>query len=121
MKLEINRAEWLRGEGGSDSALLRERDNKKCCLGFFAKALGATDDDIRDIAEPGESSTCAPWPAWVLTEDDDGSMVSSDAISALIQINDGQKLLERDREERIAAIFARHGVEVTFVDGPEAP
>ena len=40
MKLVIDRATWLRGEGHEQSYLLRECDGKMCCLGFFALACG---------------------------------------------------------------------------------
>ena len=38
--LKIDRRTWLRGEGASQSFLLREADGKMCCLGFACLAAG---------------------------------------------------------------------------------
>ena len=116
MRLEINRAKWLRGEGGTKSGLLR-RDGKRCCLGFFAQALGARDDDVAGCSTP-EDATHIHWPEWLLSELDDSYIrtVDSDEAIALIRINDNRALSDAERESVVASIFARHGVEVVFID-----
>ena len=40
MKLIIDRAKWLRGEGADKSYLVRDSDQKMCCLGFYGCSLG---------------------------------------------------------------------------------
>ncbi len=117
MKLEIDRSKWLRGEGGTRSVLYRESDGKMCCLGFYALALGASQKDICQVSEPQESTACVPWPEWALIDLPLSGPANSPETTALMTMNDHMQLLDGDRERAIAAIFARHGVEVTFV-GP---
>ena len=119
MRFKIERHRWLRGEGGADSELLRESDGKMCCLGFYALALGSDENDIAGIGDPETAPSCSAWPEWLLQDrGEDGLMHTDDAIS-LIKINDEQTIGDAHREQRIASIFASHGVEVTFVDGEE--
>lgn len=60
--LVIKGSEWLRGEGGSKSALLRSEDGKKCCLGILALVCGFTEEEIRGVETPSGVVTRTPWP-----------------------------------------------------------
>ena len=53
MILKIDRRTWLRGEGPTDSALLRS-DGEKCCLGFYALACGLAPENILTLKTPSE-------------------------------------------------------------------
>lgn len=107
MNLEISRREWLRNEGMIASRLLRPRDGKRCCVGIYCRALGISDSVLWDRSWPcvGELE----FPTW-LTE---GPDIFTDNLAVT---NDLPGLTEDDREYQIAAVFARHGVVVTFVD-----
>lgn len=51
INVQVDRRRWLRGD--YESFLLRPSDNKMCCLGFVCLELGASEDEIRGVAEPG--------------------------------------------------------------------
>jgi hypothetical protein len=106
-KLIIDRQRWLRGDL-HNSSLLRSSDDKMCCIGFFAKQiLKMSDNDIRDTGTL-QSGQCD----WETHPD----------MAALYDINDVTPETSLDafpdeaREIAIAAIFAKHGVKVEFVD-----
>ncbi len=121
MKLVINRSMWLRGASDGVSSLLRRSDNKMCCLGFYAKACGMSDGNIASYSTPDDLpsplrahfKSISPW-----TFKNEGAC-NSIATLDLIDANDSTSygLTEHCREDRIAKIFADHGVEVEFVDG----
>lgn len=125
MKLTIDRARWIRGGNGDGpeerSCLYRPHDGHMCCLGFFARACGIDKDQIEDEAEP-EDVPRAGWPEWVLRAPDDfaGDYGSADAIKnsadivEIIKVNDDDRLGAAAREAKLAALFARHGIEVEF-------
>lgn len=121
MKLEINRNEWLRGED-KNSCLLRGRDGRMCCLGIYGRAIGIPIDGLLEQMEPerkeDEYGRYYDWPDWLGNPGYvDGKPTDE---QQLITMNDAPSVDESKREQDIAIIFARHGVEVTFYDGPEA-
>lgn len=141
MKLTIDRSRWSRGEGAGDGAcirLLRQSDNKMCCLGFFALACGLTEKQILEMGEPQEPLNDhrlpPPAPYAFLVEADpqeDREPIAWDendepvfpyewspttTANELMATND-DPMPEDVREQRIASHFARQGVEVEFVDG----
>lgn len=120
MKLVINRKIWLHGEGASQSALLRSEDGKMCCLGFFAKACGATDDEIEDrnmmytdVMYPKNNPNFYPFmkssPNAIDVETPPQAI-----LDRLATTNDGRFLSDEDRERYITEDFASFGVEVVF-------
>jgi hypothetical protein len=118
MKLVIDRAKWQRGEPGNGCLL---RDGRMCCLGFLGCALGIPADDLLEEATPGDVENSA-WPEWLLG-DMSGNSTAGDL---LMRINDaalgsgsgGSAVTsEEQREHALAREFAKHGVEVEFVDG----
>lgn len=115
MKLVIDRAKWYRGQGSGDSALLLG-DGTMCCLGFYAKALGAADRDILGVIDPKGPSVREVFPDWCYYANvpvPSRKRVSDD-ILALVEINDDPNH-EKTREVRIKEIFAKHGIEVEFI------
>lgn len=60
--LVIKGSEWLRGEGGAPSRLLRLRDGKKCCLGILALACGFVEEEIREVIDPFDVASRSRWP-----------------------------------------------------------
>jgi hypothetical protein len=120
--LVIERAKWLRGEGGSVSQLLRASDGKMCCLGFLGAQCGYAPDQLRGHAEPGELfgrwetadyEKNNLWPCWLLHVDEYGATDGAD-LPKLIATNDDRLISDQTREADIASIFAKHGVTVIF-------
>jgi hypothetical protein len=119
MKLVIDRSKWLRGEGANPSALLRSEDGKMCCLGFYGLACGAKPRDIRDVSAPADLAGRV-FPGWLTRVDsDDGcdSIANSPDAAMLMNINDEIHMSDNQRERELSEIFARHGIDVEFVDG----
>lgn len=130
MKFTIDRERWCRGE--SDPSLLRERDGKMCCLGFFLLACGVAPERIKGNGEPQDAfsglaeipPTAAPliqadWgydPEECPADENSVGTIPSPVACDLMTVNDDMKVNERDREERIATYFAKIGVDVAFVD-----
>lgn len=118
MKLTIDRTKWLRGEPIS-SKLLSSRTGEMCCLGFFSKACGYSDDEIMDEGDPGTILNRTKYPDWIY----DYTNRISDSTNDLISTNDMTNGVSNDdglcteewREKKIIEIFAEHGVEVEFV------
>jgi hypothetical protein len=115
-ELVIDRKRWLRGEGAAASKLLRPEDGKMCCLGFYGLSCGLGEAELLDACTPGSRGGMALWPAWMGSRDEgaDNRGLAWD-VWQLMSFND-----DEPTESKIAAIFARHGVTVRFVDEPEA-
>ena len=112
MKLIIDRRVWLRGE--SMSALLRVSTQTRCCVGIYLSALGVPDEALAGNPTAYEVNKFIPESAeWLLGE----RCENSDDANDLYGNNDYRSLDPATREQMIAAIFARHGVEVEFQDG----
>lgn len=110
--LVIDRRKWLRGEGSDVSKLMRGSDGKMCCLGFYCRMLGFSEDEMLWCADPQDlrDRTMADdaklgWLLW-----------GRDIVNELIEANDHLHLYETEREAKIACLFAEQGVEVRFVN-----
>jgi len=116
MKFEIDRKRWLRGEGSVNSRLLRPSDQKMCCLGFKAKALGLSDDTISNIPSP-ISIPNINFEQWGVTGLGRYAVIAElgDMYCLLFVTNDVRNISESEREERLIKLFAEIGDEVTFV------
>lgn len=112
MKLTIKRSEWLHGEGGRVSRLLRATDNKMCCLGFLGIACGLTRDEILGKSEPSEI-TSSKWIKGLILDSSEGT----ETCHQLMMANDSLSyLFETKREARIISLFAELDVQVEFVE-----
>jgi len=118
----IKRSEWLHGEGGACSKLLRKKDQKKCCLGFECLARGCDPDLIEGLGTPDDLSDSSHYDEYWKAICDDYDARGEPGVSlpalqnSLININDDPKFDESVREARITELFAQRGVKVTFVD-----
>ncbi len=126
----IDRARWHRGKGSQGSRLqippLREQTSpeiygnctpgNRCCLGFYAIAVGLSEASIIDFSTPGSlhRNLHTFFPEWARSDSD----VDSDAITKLVQLNDDLTIGDKARERAITEIFAKHGVTVTFAGDP---
>jgi hypothetical protein len=130
MKLTIQRSKWYRGQDSTESRLLRP-DGRMCCLGFYAKALGATDDQIESLHTPAmclSNPNILPNPftwgnggEWLLFLPPNAPKTirnhqNSKTCSALMNLNDDREINDETREKEVKEIFAKNGVEVEFVD-----
>lgn len=107
-KLSIIRSKWLRGE--THSRLLRE-DGKMCCLGFLARACGATEGQIREKSTPSET-TRVRWPAGMVNKE----VGDTCSTVMLMEVNDAIHKDHKKRERSIKRLFKRKfNIEVKFV------
>lgn len=125
--LTIKRSEWVRGEGYEPSRLLTV-DGRRCCLGFACQQLaGVNDYSMLDVADPDALNTNArdyamDTMAWLFSTKGTPSEIicGSHDMDDLIEVNDNERGSNEVpggwREKRIAAIFAKHDIEVIFVD-----
>lgn len=123
MRLVIDRSKWAvgtyKGAGSfSQGVLLEPETGKMCCLGFLAKACGASDADIGNYGMPSDVAIVKPnagiqWPDGIIDADDREVMRDTCITNRLAQRNDHIK--DEGREDDIAALFAEVGVEVEFV------
>ena len=121
MKLIIDRDIWLRGEGSGWSYLLRKEDEKMCCLGIYLKECGVSSEKLLDMTSPCQLVKIIPPEAeWLI---DKSLGIDSMDTCDLMGFNDRRKKKiekedekEDEREEKIAHIFAKHNIEVEFVN-----
>lgn len=116
--LVIDRSKWARG-AHKDTCLLDSADDMKCCLGFYGLALGNNRSSLVNEADPECTSDSTHWPSWLLDADEEESLYhreNSAECKALINFNDDESIPDSERESHIAGIFAKHGVEVEFID-----
>lgn len=121
-KFVIERERWFRGRDNARLLVNVATDSpdfgKMCCLGFFGIACGIDPEQLLGMGSP-EDRKEEPWSSWVLRENDEtGYVEDSRSINSLIAVNDDRKISDAARESRITELFAKHGVEVEFVDGP---
>lgn len=117
LKVVIDRAKWLRGTG--NGTLLRDQPGKPdigkmCCLGFVAKAVGMSDEQI---TERGDISSCLgskPQPESIkgLFISSDGSLNAEDL---LIKANDGVNVPAKERERTIKRLGKAAGIAFSFI------
>jgi hypothetical protein len=127
MKFTIDRKTWLRGEGEDDSALLREYDNKMCCLGGIARQCGITgivgelspagveEDQWDKFPEPlrplKKPHTLKGVPLANKTYND-----NSDLATDMMKVNDDEGISDEEREAKLKELCAPHGIELEFTD-----
>jgi hypothetical protein len=99
----IKKSEWLRGEGWVESYLLRSRDNKRCCIGFFCEQILGANTGIlkgrKTISEIDDSKEFY----WIQREN-------------LYNINDSPEISDEERMRDLKAIAAKHGYDFIFVE-----
>ncbi len=118
MKVIIDRTNWLRGEGPSDSYLLRSRDSKMCCLGFVAVSAGATREAITDRETPADSDVEACLTGLVA---EDGDLdINTMVCDRMMTINDDSLLSDAEREQRLIEEASSIGYELEFVGASNA-
>jgi agmatine/peptidylarginine deiminase len=118
-ELTIRRDEWLRGTG---NGTLCDSEGMKCCLGFYALAVGFTRGEIEksqvpeNIIDDLERATAERSAAIRKFKGLVGADGTSTSVSdMLVQHNDNRGGDDKERETNITQEFAKIGVKVTFV------
>lgn len=117
MKLVIDRTRWLRGEGRG-SRLLRQEDNKMCCLGFLGQHCGVSDAEMLERAAPWQAKP-EKFPSWLtikLDPEEDSVLDASKACYDIMRTNDNTSLSDLTREATLVEMFANHDIQVEFVN-----
>jgi len=137
-ELVINRQTWLRGTGGAISRLYRE-DGKRCCLGFYCKNHGISDElledqpSLYDVQQNFHEAMIPNEVMWLLDFSRENTTNHFDANSKiarlLMEANDaifrkgnnwndkfGVRITEAEREAKIIELFAKQGIVVRFID-----
>jgi hypothetical protein len=109
----IDRATWLHGEGSEDSYLIRSRDSKKCCLGFYLENCGLPKEYLTDRMSPmgWDAEMHARTPDWLFNGN---KLRVSDACQLLMNTNDAPTDPPSEKEASIIAGFKAVGIEVSF-------
>jgi len=113
MELVIDREIWLRGE--NDSYLLRDSDDRRCCLGIYLEACGVDKEQLSNKQDPYDFARGYKLPmqtTWLML----GDHHNSDLAGQLMGANDDRNLLEEQREEEITFLFAKVGITVRFIN-----
>lgn len=119
-ELVIDRKKWARGGNGGPACLLNGNGNM-CCLGFLAKACGASNAQIDGVGMPSETTTgdsqrkplvslCywsnlanVAWPEKLFPIEFDIS-----------ELNDTIPLSDEERERQLKPLFRRIGYTLRF-------
>ena len=118
MRLIINREMWIRGPN-QRSFLIREIDEKMCCLGFLGLACGISSKELEGRSRPADVNDRSDdlWPL-LAQPAIDGCRRDSELVDELINVNDG-KFSEYNREAQITNLMEQLGVKVEFIGGDD--
>lgn len=122
MKFVIDRSGWRCGahgpyaRGKGVTGLLND-SFYKCCLGFCAEQLGIASEQLRGIGEPCDiEREPGEEPDGVLVFTSDGyGYHNTELTNSAISINDSDNLDDKEREQSLIALFAKHGHEIEFM------
>lgn len=110
-KLIIDRNIWLRGEA-IESYLLRQSDQKQCCVGIYLEQCGIERTKLSGVMSAQGLAMKEPLPQeaqWLL------GVANRDA-QWLYRVNDNPESPASLRESEITKVFAQHKVEVEFIN-----
>lgn len=105
------------GEGATN---LLNHEGYMCCLGQFALQLGATEDNIRNIGVP-EETTILIEPLNELLEETDcieGRYYNTTLSNEAVTINDDENTTPLAKIEKLKELFANHGYEIDVINIP---
>ena len=113
-KFVVPRSTWWRGHGPDGSKLLRGSDGMRCCLGHVGQQCGMSDEQLRNITDPGACGVHRMWPTLLI----DYKKVDSISIVCMemMQTNDSDRYSEVDRESRLQALAIQAGFILEFVE-----
>lgn len=127
-EVTVERHRWYRGQK-QGSMLLRNQDNKMCCLGFAALACGLGPKQIRGIPTPAAVSGAEAVPVWLnlitkgvgetltlVTKEMGETLTDSPLCLSLMGANDSEYTSDAVKEELIAEEGLNAGLKFVFVD-----
>lgn len=114
-KFVIDVKTWLRG---SKNSFLQAPDDtnakgKRCCLGFYLMACGATEEEIKGYLRPEDVSNKVLAPAWLLNKKGLVGPESSEDAKELMRFNDASGPTDK-RIAHIRKLFKKNGITPTF-------
>lgn len=91
-------------------------DGSRCCLGFACEAYGVSPEDTKRAFYPSGllEESCKLLPSWLFPENNP-DLDEADYRKASY-INDDEKLSMSEKERLLKPIFAKHGIDLQFVD-----
>ena len=120
LHVQIDRAKWLRGDGGA-SLLLDPDTGAMCCLGFVCLAMGLPESAIRLRADPAQLETAARKAVPRLTAPHQEDLYGLTPLSArAIRVNDDRFTADDRREAELVELFADADIALEFT-GEGAP
>lgn len=112
MKFTVDRATWYRGKGNVKSSLLTD-SGERCCLGFFAKACGLSDDVTLGVGMPANIRVTLPKEMTWLRHSNYANF-SSDLACDIASTNDCQNIDDEQREKELTELFKKANHEIVF-------
>jgi hypothetical protein len=82
-------------------------DGSYCCLGFYCKYNGQTDEEIKPWTFPQDRNDR------LMREEDD--ILTPFALRAAL-LNDSENLTQEQKEQKLIAHFATAGITLNFID-----
>lgn len=125
-KFTIDRQIWARGQREHITNKLldfnpKTKQREQCCIGIFCTALGLPDAELKYNALASRVAPILPPEAqWLVDSnnmEEDGILwTDTSAAEVLYSCNDSPELDEPERERLIVENFAKHNVQVEFVN-----
>lgn len=114
-ELIIKQSEW--GCGANGGRLL-DGNGFKCCIGFYSLSCGLTSEEIIGFGTVPMAASHRHFEIpegmnWLAGKI--GSLENSEDSLSLMEYNDSEVIGTDYKKEKIAEIFAKHGVTVKFV------
>jgi hypothetical protein len=120
MEFVVKRSEWYRGQGSTFSRLLRDEDQKKCCLGFLAQTCGYSEHEIEDKGYFNDLDDTSKIPDFFFAGEfkfrDVVKRYNSRFADEVAFINDDRNISNAQREQALTDLFATQGIQVKFED-----
>ena len=120
----IDERRWLHGEKDTPSyeGVLRNKEGKMCCLGFFAQSCGVKPKDMVEIGMPDALESKLPRKLLQFAFEidkcsDEVELYLKNPVEYLSDANDDEGYTLVQRKRKITSLFKKLGVEVTFVNG----
>lgn len=113
----VDRTYWYRGNGNTNSRLLRKEDGDMCCLGFYSLACGLSKTKILDKSFPSSvkynGEKIPDEMLWLL----EGREAHGEWLEDIIgSFNDDSDIFDNEREAQILKNFADQGIKVNFIN-----
>ncbi len=115
-EFEVDRSKWVHGRKNTETlgatSLLNENGNM-CCLGFYAKACGATKESILGHGYPGGELNI-PLMGEGYNDDYGWSSYRNSALCREAMTANDASTDKKEKETKIKELFKEGGVKLTF-------